>query len=93
MFDFGLTRNLIRYGYFSPPDYNLKAITAPVFLHYSDNDGLAAVKDVKELAAKLGNLANLTKVPDPMFTHVDFILGSKADTLLYKDVINIIDRY
>lgn len=35
MFDYGLTKNLLVYGSFSPPDYNLKAITAPVYLHYS----------------------------------------------------------
>lgn len=37
MFDFGLTKNMLAYGSFSPPDYNLKAITAPVYLHYSEN--------------------------------------------------------
>lgn len=36
MYDFGLIKNMARYGSFSPPDYELSAVTAPVFLHYSE---------------------------------------------------------
>lgn len=36
--------NQIKYGRLTPPDYDLKKVTAPVALHYSDNDWLSAVK-------------------------------------------------
>lgn len=91
MFDYGLTANLLKYGSFSPPDYNLQAITAPVYLHYSDNDFMAAVKDVDELAAKLGNALKF-RVPDAKFNHLDFTYATDADTLLYNRVLSIIER-
>lgn len=93
MFDFGYTKNLFRYGSLTPPDYNLKAITAPVFLHYSDNDWLAAVKDVDELAAKLGNCIGKFRVSDPKFNHLDYTYATDADTLLYNRVLDFISRY
>lgn len=93
MFDFGLTKNLLKYGSFSPPDYNLKAVTAPVFLHYSDNDWMAAVKDVDELASKLGNVVGKFRVSDPKFNHLDYLWATDGDTLLYNRVISYIDRY
>lgn len=36
MFDYGWTKNMLVYGSLSPPSYNLGAITAPVYLHYSE---------------------------------------------------------
>lgn len=44
MYDYGLTKNVLKYGSMFPPKYNLAAVTAPVYLHYSNNDWLAAVK-------------------------------------------------
>lgn len=44
MFDYGLTKNVFKYGSMFPPKYDLASITAPVYLHYSDNDWMAAVK-------------------------------------------------
>lgn len=43
-FDYGWIQNLIKYGQMTPPDYDLSKITAPVYLHYSGNDYLSAVK-------------------------------------------------
>lgn len=90
LFDFGLTQNLFKYGSIFPPHYDLRAITAPVYLHYSDNDWMAAVKDVDELAGKLGNLAGKHKIADPKFNHLDFMYATDADTLLYNRVLSII---
>lgn len=93
MFDFGYVSNLLKYGSLTPPDYNLNSITAPVFLHYSDNDWLAAVKDVDELAAKLGNLVGKFRVPDAKFNHLDYTYATDAKTLLYDRIISFIGRY
>lgn len=43
-YDFGLLGNMAKYGSISPPDYELSKVTAPIALHYSDNDWLAAIK-------------------------------------------------
>lgn len=82
--------NLLKYGSFSPPEYNLGAISAKVYLHYSDNDWMAAVKDVDELASKLGNVAEKNLIADPKFNHLDFTYATDADTLLYHHVMEII---
>lgn len=42
--DYGMFVNQIKYGRLTPPDYDLKKITAPIALHYSDNDWLSGVK-------------------------------------------------
>lgn len=44
MYDYGFFGNRKRYGSSSPPNYDLKNIDAPVALHFSDNDWMAAVK-------------------------------------------------
>ena len=89
-FDHGVTKNLLKYGSLFPPTYDLKAVTAPVFLHYSDNDWMAAVKDVDELAGKLGNLAGKYRIPDAKFNHLDFTYATDAKTLLYNRVMELI---
>lgn len=47
MFDYGMFGNLAKYGVMIPPSYDLKKVTAPVALHYGDNDWLAAVRVCK----------------------------------------------
>ncbi|CAO1318168.1 unnamed protein product [Diamesa serratosioi] len=91
MFDYGLTKNLLKYGSLSPPNYNLGSITAPVYLHYGDNDWMAAVKDVDELASKLGNLAGKFLIADPKFNHLDFTYATDADKLVYNRIISLMN--
>lgn len=87
-YDYGWLSNRIRYGQRTPPDYDLSKITAPVFLHYSLNDPLAEVEDVDNLFSKLGRPVGKFLVPMTSFTHMDFIWGIDAKTLLYERVIN-----
>jgi hypothetical protein len=44
MLVYWLIGNILKYGRFTPPDYDVSKVTAPVVLHYADNDWLAAVK-------------------------------------------------
>uniref|UniRef100_A0A182MVJ6 Lipase n=1 Tax=Anopheles culicifacies TaxID=139723 RepID=A0A182MVJ6_9DIPT len=92
-FDFGLTLNLVRYGSIRPPDYPLDRVTAPVALHYGDNDWLAAVSDVRQLHSSIRNPIGLFRVSDPNWNHLDFTWGIDADSLLYRRVISFMDRY
>uniref|UniRef100_A0A182U574 Lipase n=1 Tax=Anopheles melas TaxID=34690 RepID=A0A182U574_9DIPT len=92
-FDYGLTLNLIRYGSIRPPDYPLDRVTAPVALHYGDNDWLAAVSDVRQLHSSIRNPIGLFRVSDPNWNHLDFTWGIDADSLLYRRVISFMDRY
>lgn len=78
--------NYVKYRSIKPPVYNLNNVKANVTLHYSDNDWLAAVKDVKRLYAQLPN-AIVNHIPDPKFDHMDFVWGSNTRKMLYKDII------
>ncbi|XP_023936767.2 lipase 3-like [Bicyclus anynana] len=86
-YDHGPVTNRRRYGTATPPRYNLSKISAPVYLHYSETDPLGDIKDVERLFTELGNLAGRIRVPMRVFSHVDFIWGVDAKTLVYNDII------
>lgn len=87
-FDHGV-RNIVRYGSLQPPAYDLSRVVAPVALHYSANDYLAAVRDVHELAAALPNVVGEFLVPDPLFTHMDFVWAIEVERLVYGEVFRL----
>ncbi|KDR16428.1 Lipase 3 [Zootermopsis nevadensis] len=86
-YDHGLIGNLFTYGHISPPEYDLKKVTAPVFLYYSDNDWLAAVKDVDELSKKLPKSPQKIHVKLESFNHLDYLWAIDAESLVYDEVI------
>ncbi|GLV35374.1 uncharacterized protein CBL_01476 [Carabus blaptoides fortunei] len=79
--DFGEADNLIHYKQKTPPEYNLKKVSAPVSLFYGDGDYLIKKEDTEMLASKLSNLVGLFKVPFPFFNHLDFLWGTDAKPL------------
>lgn len=85
-----LIANLRAYGRLSPPSYDLKKVTAPVFLHYGDNDPLAVVADVQRLFEELGRPVGLFRVPLAEFTHIDFMWAIDVKELLYDRVIRLL---
>lgn len=87
-FDYGPERNRALYGSSVPPNYPLKSIIAPVFLHYGDNDKLTVPQDVRRVNMQLGNSMGLFRVPFNNWNHLDFIYGSSAKSLLYDGVID-----
>ncbi|KAJ9575526.1 hypothetical protein L9F63_007596 [Diploptera punctata] len=83
-YDFGSITNLFKYGSLKAPAYDLSKVTAPVALHYSDNDWLAAVVDVKQLYKELKNPIGLFRVPLAAFNHLDYMWATDAPTLVYN---------
>jgi len=90
-YDYGMLDNMFVYGQFTPPDYDLRKVTAPVALYYSENDWLAAIVDVDKLASKLPNLLGKFLVSLPAFNHLDYLWAIDADILVYNNVINQIN--
>ncbi|XP_063239530.1 lipase 3-like isoform X2 [Bacillus rossius redtenbacheri] len=86
-YSYGAIENLLKYGSLDPPDYDLSKITAPVYLHWSSNDWMAAVQDVKELENKLPNVMESRQVPDTNFNHLDFMWAIDVKTLLFDAII------
>lgn len=92
-YDYGYVLNFVKYFSFTPPNYPVNKITCPVMFYHSDNDWLAAVKDVKQLADQIPNLIQNYKVPFPKFNHLDFLWAIDVKTLLYDKVIEVLGLY
>ncbi|XP_047503796.1 lipase 3-like, partial [Pieris napi] len=92
-YDHGWAQNLLRYGSPEPPRYNLSNIVCPVYLHYSESDPLADVIDVNKLFNELGGTPIRIRVPDKKFSHIDFVWGIDAKTLVYDNVIEIMKNF
>ncbi|KOB70902.1 Lipase, partial [Operophtera brumata] len=88
-YDHGSLANWRIYRSFTPPAYDLKKITAPVFLHYVDEDIFAHVNDVRRLFSELGRPIGMFRVPHATFSHLDFMWGAGAKELVYDRVINL----
>ncbi|XP_026482358.1 uncharacterized protein LOC113389552 [Ctenocephalides felis] len=77
-YDYGWLKNNLIYGQASPPKYDLKKLTAPTYLYYSDNDKLVAPQDVEYSAEQLPNVKVLHKVDDQLWGHGDYLFGIDA---------------
>lgn len=84
-YDYGLIKNLVRYGRPIPPEYNLSKVNAPVTLWYGPNDWLASTVDVDRLALELPKLRGKNMVDN--FSHIDFMWGKDVKVALYEKVI------
>lgn len=86
-YDYGWFRNLVHYGDFFPPSYDLSTIpaTLPFLLAHGGQDQLADELDVRHLLLQLPTPTQLLFVPQ--FAHGDFVLGSSARTLVYDKLL------
>lgn len=66
-YDYGPTKNLFKYKRFTPPDYNLKNVKAPVAVYYAHNDWLATKKDIHILIERLPNVVKSYLIPHKQF--------------------------
>ncbi|KAH8295079.1 hypothetical protein KR018_006879 [Drosophila ironensis] len=91
-FDYGTTKNLKVYGTEEPPEYPVELINSELHLWYSDNDALAAVVDVLQLAKRLPNKV-MHHMEDPLWTHGDYALYKEVRKYLNDPVIAIMNEY
>jgi len=91
-YDYGEGNNDV-YGQDTPPDYDLKKVTAPIALYWGENDWLAHPADVLRLLSGLPNLAVNFEVPYAEWNHLDFIYGIDADKLLYPEIIKNMENH
>ncbi|KAG5317338.1 LIP3 Lipase, partial [Pseudoatta argentina] len=92
-YDYSLITNLIKYGTFHPPKYDLRKIKVPVSLHYGANDWLAHVDDVYQLEKELGNPFGKFLVPHKKFNHLDFMWAKDVKELLYNKILNLMTHF
>lgn len=86
-YNYGPKRNQELYGQKKPPSYNLKKVTAPVFIHFGYNDQTSTPSDAIKLSHTLPNVIGIRPVPSRYFTHMDFMWASDGDEMLYDFII------
>ncbi|KAF5285060.1 hypothetical protein FQR65_LT02373 [Abscondita terminalis] len=92
-FDYGKEGNIVQYGNSTPPPYEISNIDVPTYFMYSDNDWLSNEIDVKRLFRGVKNSLGMYRIPYKLFNHVDFIWGKDAPELVYKQLIDIVQKY
>ncbi|XP_014204869.1 lipase 3-like [Copidosoma floridanum] len=92
-YDYGDSGNMKRYNSTTPPDYDLSKIKVPIAAFWADNDWLASPIDVKRLCAYLPNKIIDYKVNYPKFNHLDYLWAIDAPTLVYKEVLAVLQKY
>jgi len=92
-YDFGKDENMEHYGQETPPEYDLKKVTAPVALVWGQNDWFGDPTDVMELVSGLPNLlpGGIINVDFSKWTHLDFLWGMDAKPLVYDYVITMMN--
>lgn len=92
-YDYGKIKNRKVYGKLSPPKYNLKKVSAPMYIFYSRNDWMSSYKDVTKLVKEVPNLKGKFLVTDKKFNHLDYIFGIDAAKIVYSRVISLMRRH
>lgn len=84
--------NQRRYGQPIPPLYNLKKVTAPVYLYYSKGDDTATTENAIHLQKELPNIRSSYLVPIDDFCHDDFIFSFIAKEFVFNQLIDNINK-
>ncbi|ESR60341.1 triacylglycerol lipase 2 [Citrus sinensis] len=88
--------NLMHYGEFRPPIYNISNIPhdLPLFVSYGGNDALADVSDVENLldSFKFHDGDKLGVQFIKSYGHADFIMGINAKDIVYNQVVAFFKR-
>ncbi|CAN7988476.1 unnamed protein product [Ixodes hexagonus] len=92
-YDYGSEKNRMVYGQVTPPEYNVSRVAVPVALYWSLNDWFADPTDVALLSKRLPNLVLDLRISDPLFTHLDFIIGTQAKALVYDPMMQLMFHY
>uniref|UniRef100_T1H895 Lipase n=1 Tax=Rhodnius prolixus TaxID=13249 RepID=T1H895_RHOPR len=86
-YDYGESGNRNMYKKSIPPLYPLHNITTPIAIYWAKNDVFIEHKNIEDLVKKLPNISKSYLVPDPNFSHIDFIIGINTSKLVNENII------
>ncbi|KAG5868261.1 hypothetical protein JTB14_016414 [Gonioctena quinquepunctata] len=89
-YDWGCEKNTKKYGSKTPQKYDMKKISFPVAIFFSENDTITAKEDVEILSMMLPNVIQYNKLPG--FGHSDFVVGNDT-RVLNKKILRVLKRY
>ncbi|XP_066145562.1 lipase 3-like [Euwallacea fornicatus] len=94
-YDYGPGKNTFLYGSKTPPEYDIKKITVPIFIIYARNDWATTKQDALYLYKELPEpiRAGIYGVEKLNFNHNDFFFGKNSDELVTKPVMQVIDKF
>jgi len=85
--------NQARWNSSEPPQYSYSAVTCPTALAWADSDWLVVPQDVATLAARLPRLVWNYRLPEPAYTHLDFLWGLHNPELLHSQILSLMQKY
>ncbi|KAL9317249.1 hypothetical protein ACSQ67_013766 [Phaseolus vulgaris] len=87
-YDYGKLKNMIEYGKFKPPKFDLSRIpkSLPLWMAYGGNDALADITDFQHTLKELQSTPEVIYLEN--YGHVDFILSLQAKQDLYDPMIS-----
>lgn len=92
-YDYGPEKNMKFYGDITPPEYNLKQITAKVALIVGKNDHLSRVKDVEHLRQLLPNVVAYHLMKQKKWNHLDFVWSNDLPETLFPVIFPLLAKY
>jgi len=81
------------YGQAHPPCYDLSQMSAPVALFSGGIDTLADPTDVADTISQLNPDMIVYNTQIPYYDHLDFVWGMDAHTVLYPQILSLLDQY
>nr|ACI15903.1 carboxylic ester hydrolase [Bodo saltans] len=92
--DYGSVQNQVFYNSTTAPKYNLSAMQGPpTFIFSGSNDALADPQDVEWIVASLPASVMKGSTVINGFAHMDFVWGLDAYSLLYPQILQLIEQY
>lgn len=88
-FDFDPITNLLKYGRFTPPPFDMSRVTVPAYIHYGLADRETNFRDLYILADRLANTIGMFRAKRETFNHYDFAWASDAKTQIYERLFEL----
>lgn len=86
-YNYGATKNRLRYGQDTPPNYQLSHIGTPIYMYNGDDDSWCTSEDMMLLKNSLRNVEKFYFSPRKDFKHRDFVLSDTAYEDVWKEVL------